>query len=113
MGGHPFPEVPCTIWGRPVDGTVGLSADENGKAVHEGCYVSRLTSRESLPSNTFLIDFRPDVRPSLPPARVSAVAGRRCLFGRSKKRGGYRCVRMNLILPRSSVFRTWSPSLVC
>jgi hypothetical protein len=43
MGGHPFPEIPCTICGQFVDLTVDLSADEHGKAVHEACYGARLT----------------------------------------------------------------------
>jgi hypothetical protein len=42
MGGHPFQEIPCTICSKPVDLTVDLSADENGKAVHTDCYVKRL-----------------------------------------------------------------------
>jgi hypothetical protein len=34
MGGHPFQEIPCTICSKPVDLTVDLYANENGKAVH-------------------------------------------------------------------------------
>jgi hypothetical protein len=44
MGGHSFPEIPCTICAMPVDLTVDLSADENGKAVHEDCYVKHVAS---------------------------------------------------------------------
>jgi hypothetical protein len=47
MAGHPFPEIPCTICAKPVDLTVDLSADENGKAVHEDCYVKRIASSSS------------------------------------------------------------------
>jgi len=43
MGGHPVPEIACRICNNPVDLTVDLSADENGKAVHEHCYVLRIT----------------------------------------------------------------------
>jgi hypothetical protein len=51
MGGHPFPEIPCTVCAKPVDLAVDLYADENGKAVHEDCYVQRITSsRRDLPA---------------------------------------------------------------
>jgi len=43
---HPFSEVLCTICARPVDLTVDLHADENGRAVHEACYVTRLLVRQ-------------------------------------------------------------------
>jgi hypothetical protein len=46
MGGHPFPEIPCTICRKPVNLTVDLWADENGKAVHEQCYVTRITHKQ-------------------------------------------------------------------
>jgi hypothetical protein len=49
MGGHPFPEVLCTICSQPIDLVVDLSADESGKAVHENCYVRRITSSPSSP----------------------------------------------------------------
>ncbi len=44
MGGHPFPDIPCTLCGKPVDLSADLSADETGKAVHEECYVKHITS---------------------------------------------------------------------
>jgi hypothetical protein len=44
MGGHPFPEIPCAICIKAVDLGVDLSADENGKAVHDDCYFKRLTT---------------------------------------------------------------------
>jgi hypothetical protein len=43
MGGHPFPVLHCAICAEAVDLTVDLSADENGQAVHEDCYVKRIT----------------------------------------------------------------------
>jgi hypothetical protein len=51
MGDHPFQETPCKICAEPVVLTVELSADENGKAVHEDCYVKQVTSsrRNHLP----------------------------------------------------------------
>jgi hypothetical protein len=42
MASHPFPEISCKICAKPVDLSVDLSADENGKAVHEECYVKRI-----------------------------------------------------------------------
>ncbi len=52
MGGHPFPEIPCTICSKPVDLTVDLFADEHGKSIHEDCYVKHLASVSHLPTNT-------------------------------------------------------------
>ena len=45
MGSRPFPEIPCALCSKPVDLQTDLCADENGKAVHEKCYVQRITSR--------------------------------------------------------------------
>jgi hypothetical protein len=42
MGSHLFPEIPCKICSRPVDLSIELCADENGKAVHEDCYVEHI-----------------------------------------------------------------------
>jgi hypothetical protein len=50
MGGHPFPELACTICAKPVDLSVDLYADEYGKAIHEDCYVKQMTSSRSNPS---------------------------------------------------------------
>jgi len=47
MGGHPFPDIPCKLCSKPVDLSADLSADENGKAVHEECYVKQITSSRS------------------------------------------------------------------
>jgi hypothetical protein len=56
MGGHPFSEIPCKICAKPVDLAVDLFADENGKAVHEDCYVKRITSVQSNPPAIFMAD---------------------------------------------------------
>jgi hypothetical protein len=45
MGGYPIAEIPCTICARAIDLEVDLIADENGKAVHERCYVQRITNQ--------------------------------------------------------------------
>jgi len=50
MGGHPFPEIRCTICVNPVDLSIDLCADETGAAIHEGCYVNRLTTERSIKS---------------------------------------------------------------
>jgi len=44
MGGHPVPEIPCKICNQAVDLNTDLIADENGKAVHEHCYVQHITN---------------------------------------------------------------------
>jgi hypothetical protein len=52
MGGHPFPEIPCALCDEPVNLSTDLQADENGKSVHEECYVKRIASSpSSLPSS--------------------------------------------------------------
>ena len=45
MGGHHVPEIPCKICNKPVDLNTDLIADENGKAVHEDCYVQHVTKQ--------------------------------------------------------------------
>jgi hypothetical protein len=50
MGSRPFREISCALCSKPVDLLIDLSADENGKAVHEECYVKRLTSSSNDPS---------------------------------------------------------------
>jgi hypothetical protein len=42
-----FSETPCALCRKPLDLQTDLCADENGKAVHEDCYVSRLISSHS------------------------------------------------------------------
>ena len=56
MGGHPFPSISCEICSKQVDLSVDLSADENGKAVHEHCYVKRVTTPQSHPSFATMTD---------------------------------------------------------
>jgi hypothetical protein len=56
MGGHPFPEMSCILCSKPVDLRVDLSADENGQAVHEDCYVKRITNPQSRPSVATMTD---------------------------------------------------------
>jgi hypothetical protein len=48
MGGHPFPEIPCALCNKAVDLSADLHADENGKAVHEDCYVRHVTSSATM-----------------------------------------------------------------
>jgi hypothetical protein len=50
MHSRHFPEISCALCSKPVDLLIDLSADENGKAVHEECYVTRLTSPSSKPA---------------------------------------------------------------
>ena len=54
MHNHPSPKAHCIICSQPVDLQIDLSADENGKAVHEDCYVNRITSSSSNPSSTLM-----------------------------------------------------------
>ncbi len=56
MGGHPFPEISCAICTRSVDLKVDLNADENGKSVHEECYVKHITSSRNNPPATMTAD---------------------------------------------------------
>ena len=50
MGTRPLREISCALCSKPVDLLIDLSADENGKAIHEECYVKRLTSSSNDPS---------------------------------------------------------------
>ena len=56
MGGHPFPEIPCALCNKAVDLSADLHADENGKAVHEDCYVKHITSSRSDALATMMAD---------------------------------------------------------
>ena len=47
MRSHSFPEISCIICSEPLDLSLDLSADENGKAVHQDCYVNRLVAAHS------------------------------------------------------------------
>jgi predicted nucleic acid-binding Zn ribbon protein len=49
MGGQPFSETPCVLCSKPVDLRVDLCSDENGKAIHEDCYVQRVTGQHGNP----------------------------------------------------------------
>ncbi len=53
-------EMSCVLCSRPVDLRLDLCADENGKAIHEGCYVKRITSAQddrSTPVSQAFIEF--------------------------------------------------------
>jgi hypothetical protein len=50
------PEIPCMICSKPLDLSVDLSADENGKAVHTECYVKRISTTHSGPSIVTMAD---------------------------------------------------------
>jgi hypothetical protein len=56
MGGHPLPEIPCTICAKPLDLTVDLCADEYGKAIHEACYLKHIAVPRTNPSATPVAD---------------------------------------------------------
>jgi hypothetical protein len=43
MNSSPFPETPCVICSKAVNLQTDLCTDENGKAVHEDCYITRIT----------------------------------------------------------------------
>jgi hypothetical protein len=47
MAGHSFLGIACKLCSKSVDLQADLYADENGKAVHEDCYVKRLSSEHS------------------------------------------------------------------
>ena len=50
MDTRPFREISCALCRKPVALLIDLSADENGKAAHEECYVKRLMSSSSNPA---------------------------------------------------------------
>jgi len=50
MSSRPSPEISCALCSQTVDLLISFSADDNGKAVHEECYVRRLTSCSSNPA---------------------------------------------------------------
>ena len=52
MGSSPFSEISCVLCNSPVDLRVDLCADENGKSVHEECYVEKITSFRNRVSST-------------------------------------------------------------
>jgi hypothetical protein len=42
--GRPFPEICCVLCRKTVDLSVDLSADENGKSVHDYCYFTHMVN---------------------------------------------------------------------
>jgi hypothetical protein len=53
MGSRYAPEIPCIVCKKPVNLQTDLCADENGKAVHADCYVSRITKEiPAVPHNS-------------------------------------------------------------
>ncbi len=47
MDSRSSPEMSCALCNKPVDLHADLCADENGKAIHEDCYVKHITSNEA------------------------------------------------------------------
>jgi hypothetical protein len=56
MGSRPFPEIACALCRNPVSLISDLCADENGKAVHEECYVQQVTRPSSNPAAAVAAD---------------------------------------------------------
>jgi hypothetical protein len=48
MISRPFQQIHCVFCNQPMDLQVDLCADENGMAIHEECYVKRITTGKSL-----------------------------------------------------------------
>jgi hypothetical protein len=46
MGSGLIPGIYCVLCSKPVDLNIHLCADENGKAVHDGCYINRIAKPE-------------------------------------------------------------------
>lgn len=42
MGGHPSQEIHCKICRKPVDLVLDSATDNNGEAVHTGCYATNV-----------------------------------------------------------------------
>jgi len=49
MDSRSSPEPFCVLCRKSVDLRIDLCADENGKAIHEDCYVKHITSNEGYP----------------------------------------------------------------
>ena len=47
MGCYHLPELSCTLCTKPVDLRFDLCTDENGRSVHEECYVNRLLAEHA------------------------------------------------------------------
>ena len=56
MGGHPVPEIPCKICSKPIDLSIDLCTDENGRAIHEQCYFKHITAGTRNPPATMMAD---------------------------------------------------------
>jgi hypothetical protein len=56
MSSHSIPEIRCILCSQPVDLQTDLYANENGKAVHEDCYVKRIRSSSSNPAAAIIAD---------------------------------------------------------
>jgi hypothetical protein len=56
MGSRPFPEISCIVCNKPMDLRIDLCADENGRAVHEECYVQRIKSYDGNPAAAMISD---------------------------------------------------------
>jgi hypothetical protein len=46
MDSRSFPEMSCALCRKSVDLRTDLCTDENGKAIHEDCYLKHSTSNE-------------------------------------------------------------------
>lgn len=56
MESHSVPIKLCILCNEAVDLRVDLCADENGKSIHEDCYVKRITNRFGNPGTTAISD---------------------------------------------------------
>jgi hypothetical protein len=56
MSSHSFPEIPCILCSQPVDLQTDLCTNENGKAVHEDCYVKGIRSSSNNPAAAIVAD---------------------------------------------------------
>jgi hypothetical protein len=52
MGEYSFPPITCAICAKALNLRADLCADENGEAIHEECYVKRITTPRSRPPVT-------------------------------------------------------------
>jgi hypothetical protein len=51
MVGRTPQEITCSICNKPIDLQRDKYADEDGKIVHENCYIQRLMSKRNDPPN--------------------------------------------------------------
>jgi hypothetical protein len=52
MDSRPFPQISCATCSKPVDLRIDLCADENGRAIHEDCYVKGLIFKIPKPNGS-------------------------------------------------------------